>query len=81
MICDADQNSWRVPLPEKHLHRRLARCQLLEEGSLIDGGAFGASVVGVGELHVVQTKQVQDAGVQIVDVQPVFDRSQAEFVG
>ena len=30
---------------------------------------------------MVQAEQVQDRGVQVVDVQPVFDGAQAEFVG
>ena len=45
------------------------------------GQAEVAAGVAVGELFVVEAQQVQDRGVQVVDVDLVFDGGEAEFVG
>ena len=43
--------------------------------------ALGAAFVEVDELGVIEAEQVQDRGVQVVDVQAVLDGVQAEVVG
>ena len=40
-----------------------------------------AAGVAVGELLVVEAEEVQDRGVQVVDVDLLLDRLEAEFVG
>ena len=45
------------------------------------GQAEVAAGVAVGELRVVEAQQVQDRGVQIVDVNSVLDGLEAELVG
>ena len=35
----------------------------------------------IGELEAVESHQVQDAGVDVVDVGPLFDGIQAQFIG
>ena len=45
------------------------------------GQAEIAAGVAVGESLVVEAEQVQDRGVQVVDVDLVLDRVEAEFVG
>ena len=45
------------------------------------GQAEIAAGVAVGELLVIEAQQVQDRGVQVVDVDRVFDGLEAEFVG
>ena len=45
------------------------------------GQAEVAAGVAVGELFVVEAQQVQDRGVQVVDVDLVLDRLEAELVG
>ena len=45
------------------------------------GQAEVAAGVAVGELLVVEAEQVQDRGVQVVDVDAVFDGLEAELVG
>src|SRR5688572_9695073 len=41
---------------------------------------LGATVVEVGELGVIQAQQVEDRGVDVVDVRLVLDRAQADLV-
>src|SRR5215468_10927327 len=45
------------------------------------GQAFVAAVVQECQVNVVEAEQVQDGGVQVVDVDGVFRGVQAEFVG
>ena len=45
------------------------------------GQAEVAAGVAVGELLVVEAQQVQDRGVQVVDVDLVLDGLEAELVG
>ena len=45
------------------------------------GQAEVAAAVAVGEAGMVQAHQVQDGGVQVVDVHAVFDGVEAELVG
>ena len=45
------------------------------------GQPLVAAVVEVGELLVVEAHQVQDRGVDVVDVGAVLDRVQADLVG
>ena len=47
----------------------------------VEVDAFGAALVHVDELGVVEAEQVQDRGVEVVDVQAVLDGVEAEFVG
>ena len=46
---------------------------------LID--SLGAAFVLIDELGVIDTEQMQDGGVEVVDVQFVLDGAQAEVVG
>src|SRR5690348_10318448 len=39
-----------------------------------------ATTISVGQLRVVQTQQVQNGRVQIVDVDPVFDGFEADLI-
>jgi hypothetical protein len=43
--------------------------------------ALRAALVRIDEPGVVDPEQVEDRGVQVVDMEPVFDRIEAEFVG
>ena len=45
------------------------------------GEAEVAALEAVGELLVVEAEQVQDGGVQVVDVDLALDDAEAEFVG
>ena len=45
------------------------------------GEAEVAALEAVGELGVVEAEQVQDGGVEVVDVDLVLDGVEAEFVG
>src|SRR5262245_51620617 len=45
------------------------------------GQAEVAAKVRVREFRVIKPQHRENAGVNIVDVHPVFDRAQAEFVG
>ena len=45
------------------------------------GQAELAALIGVGQPLVVQAQQVQDRGLQVVDVDRVFDDVEAQFVG
>ena len=49
--------------------------------SLVEVDAFGASFVGVDELGVVDPEEVEDGGVDVVDVEAVLDGVEAQFVG
>jgi hypothetical protein len=41
---------------------------------------LGSPLVAIGQLHIVQSEQPQDRGMQVVDVQPVADGVQADLV-
>ncbi len=45
------------------------------------GEAEVAALEAEGELLVVEAEQVQDRGVEVVDVDAVFDGAEAELVG
>ena len=45
------------------------------------GEAEVAALEAEGQLLVVEAEQVQDRGVEVVDVDAVFDGAEAEFVG
>ena len=45
------------------------------------GQAEVAALEAEGELQVVEAEQVQDRGLQVVDVDAVFDGVEAELVG
>ena len=44
-------------------------------------GSLRTTLVGVDQIPVVQTDQVQDRGMQIMDMQAVFDRMQSDLIG
>ncbi len=48
---------------------------------LVHVDAFGAAFVGVHEAGVVDAHEVENGGVQVVDVQLVLDGAEAEVVG
>ena len=54
---------------------------LLLEVSFVEIDPFGAALVHVNDFRMIETEQAEDGGVQVVDVNLVFDRMQAEFVG
>ena len=45
------------------------------------GQAVVAALEAVGQLRVVEAEQVQDRGLQVVDVDLVLGDAEAEFVG
>src|SRR6516164_9530333 len=49
--------------------------------SLVHRRAFGPPLVAIDDARVIEAQKVQDGGVQIVDVQPIFDGVQAHLVG
>ena len=49
--------------------------------AFIEIDPFGASLVHIDDFGVIETEQTKDRGMQIVDVNLVFDRMQTEFVG
>ena len=51
------------------------------EVAFIEIDPFGASLVHIDDFGVIETEQTKDRGMQIVDVNLVFDRMQTEFVG
>ena len=55
--------------------------QVVDDAAVDVGQAEVAAGVAVGELRVVEAEQVQDGGVQVVDVDRVLDGLEAEFVG
>ena len=63
----------------------LARCHgtqdRLHDVPAVDGQALVAAVAGEGQALVVEAEQVEDRRVQVVDVDLVLDRAQAELVG
>ena len=62
--------------------RSLPLCnQVVNDASMNVGQAEVAAGVAVGELLVVEAEQVQDRGVQVVDVDRVLDGLEAELVG
>ena len=44
-------------------------------------GALGAAVVKIGEDFVVETEEVENRGVEVMDVRPVLDSAEANLVG
>ena len=60
---------------------RGSRHHLLDHLAVDVGQAEVAAGVAVGELLVVEAEQVQDRGVQVVDVDLVLDGGEAELVG
>src|SRR5258708_28466082 len=57
------------------------RHDLADDFAAVDGGAFGAAVVGVSQLEVVEAHQVEDSGVDVRDVRRAFGGAEADFVG
>ena len=55
--------------------------QFFDDRAADVGEAEVAALEAVGELRVVEAQQVQQRGVQIVDVDAVFDDVEAEVVG
>ena len=53
----------------------------LDHVAAVDGQPLVAAVAGEGQALVVEAEQVEDRGVQVVDVDPVLDGVQAELVG
>ena len=49
--------------------------------SFVEIDPFGPAFVHVNDFRMIETKQTEDGGVQVVDVNLVFHRMQAEFVG
>src|SRR5204862_5393242 len=47
----------------------------------VDRGAFVPAIVQEGQLLVIEAEQLQDGGMNGVDVRPAFDRPHANFVG
>src|SRR5205823_4574460 len=72
-------NGWPVsPDPCRHLP---SGQDLRHHLAAVHSGALVAAVVAVGELQVVHAEQVKDRRVQVVDVDPVLHRVEAEVVG
>src|SRR5258708_11925245 len=57
------------------------RNDFADDFAAVDGGAFGAAVVGVSQLEVVEAHQVEDSGVDVRDVRPAFGGAEADFLG
>ena len=57
------------------------RQQLLHHFAVHVGQAEVAALEAVGQPGVVEAQQVQDRGVQVVDVDAIFDGVEAELVG
>ena len=53
----------------------------MDDMSVDIGEAEIPAGVSVGEVFVVEPHEVQDGGVEIVNVHLVFDRRETEFVG
>ena len=53
----------------------------VDDAAVHVGQAEVAAAVAVRQLLVVEAQQVQDRRVQVVDVDPVLDRLEAELVG
>ena len=49
--------------------------------SFVEIDPFGATLVHVNDFRMIETEKAEDGGVQIVHVNLVFHRMQAEFVG
>ena len=49
--------------------------------SLIDGRTFGSALVPIDQLGVIDAQGVENRGVDVVNVEPVFDGMKAEVVG
>lgn len=45
------------------------------------GEALVSCVMSIGQLQMVQSHQVKDGGVQVIDVCPVLNRAQSDFIG
>ena len=81
-------NSWISPIETVTITRSdfdsralCSRDQLAHHFAVYVGQAEVAAGVAVGEPLVVEAQQVQHRGVQVVNVNGVFDRREAEFVG
>src|SRR5437899_8793831 len=53
----------------------------LHHHARVDGGPFVAAVVEVGEVKVIEAHEVQDGGVEVVDMIGLVDGAEADFVG
>src|SRR5258708_653187 len=60
---------------------RLAGQNVLDDVAIHVGETEGPAVVAVGQLRVVQTQQVKDGRLQVVDADAVVNRLVAEVVG
>src|SRR5262245_22718690 len=58
-----------------------SRKQAVNQLSGDDGGPFGAPVVHIGQLHVVQSEEIKDGGMDIVHVHRLLYGAKADFVG
>ena len=74
--CDRDE--FRFAAEPK---RQALRNDITDDGSGNVGEAVIAPRVPVGQPRVIEAQQGQHRGVQVVDVDPVFDRPVTEFVG
>src|SRR6185437_16005904 len=52
-----------------------------DDVAAVDGEAFVAAVAGEGESFVVEAEDVEDGGVDVVDVDLILDGVEAELVG
>ena len=48
--------------------------------TFVQGRSFRPTLVAIGQLHVIDSEQMQDGGVKIVDVQTILDGMQTDFV-
>src|SRR4051812_38463690 len=67
--------AYSPPLP------RHSSQQLVTNPPLVDRGPFGAALMAIDQLGVVDAQAVEDRGVDVVDVQAVFDGVEADLVG
>src|SRR5436309_3388148 len=49
--------------------------------ALVERGPFRPALVAVDQPQVIQSEQIENGGVQVVDMQAVFDSVQAQFIG
>jgi hypothetical protein len=55
--------------------------QSSENLSLVEGRSLGPPLVPVDQLGMVDAQGVQDRGVDVMDMEPVFDGMEAEVIG
>ena len=70
-----------APRAMRECDRRSGPEQPVVNLALVDGRAFGPALVAVDQPGVVDAQDVEDRGVEVVDVEPVLDGVQADLVG